>query len=554
MKVLSGQKRSELVVKDVRTELNDFYSELKDVRSELKNLRSEQKRSEHELQIVAAAVAQSYARQEMSPAHVGHVALAALGAIQGGITVFGGGAGPPVLDTAQAETAMSFTKEVDLVHFLTPVLWDLRGLGEASDFSGDSREPCPLILVNSEVHPWLDSYVDQFPARSLLRKPVLFMTWQPFFQPRERVDFVANQHRFFYGVLADRSLQGCVRELYAAKLKLTSTAFGELVEWHQLVREGPCCGMLFGAREFWLYKSVYGHPITLVKADWTTPGSQQLVRDFFEDDSAPDPPLVTLLDHLQRKLGVRCVTRNAFLGSGATAVVFAVEKVPVSGGCDATMAHSSAPVLFALKATVHPDASPGRMYDEYKKLGEAAARGAPVVAPVRNSFVIMEGVGAGYLLTSVGRPLLPVSGVLPLSQVQPVFSALVALHRTGFSHGDATLSNILLVGDGSDSSMMWIDFGRGYVLNTSLSNFRLLARDDAETLACSVLQCLAADLPCAVKSAVDSYAAVLNKTADTASNSMNTFDLDAASVRTLVDAVIEAASATRGRDSSGGGD
>lgn len=127
----------------------------------------------------------------------------------------------------------------------------------------------------------------------------------------------------------------------------------------------------------------------------------------------------------------------------------------------------------------------------------------------------MDGVGARFLLAAVGRPI--TSGDAPLQQrmIPIVFSALLALRRTGFCHGDATLVNLVtLNGCGSrvaaEINLRWIDFGAGYVPNTSLNNFRLLVKDDAETLSASVLACKLSNLPPGVVAAAAAYAAAVS--------------------------------------------
>lgn len=526
-----------------------------------------------ELHEVAASVASLQVERgglhpAMSPAHVGLITLSALQAMRLGIEDFAATAGPPVLDTAQAADAQACSTEAELVRFITPVLWSLRGLGSLADYAGDTRLPCPLLLANSESHPWLDDFTRPFPSPKLLCKPDLFMTYWPFFQPRLRTDAVAGDFRYCYGVLADRSLQlaGGVRELYAAKLKLTNTAFGELVVWHQLLQDGPCRGMLFGSSGFWLYKSVNGLPVQLIKSSWTTPGSQGLVQTFFELDAGSPPKLVQLLDFTLRTLGVRCVSScDAFLGCGSTAVVMAVQPVPVVGSDDGARASaaSSSDVPVAAAASFAPLAlkvvvgtPPGRLHDEFTTLAAAAKAGAPVIAPVPQSFVIMDGIGAGFLLAEVGRPI--TSGKLSLHRrlIPLVFSALLALHRTGFCHGDATLMNLLtLTGNGcsvTESSLRWIDFGAGYVPNTNVNNFRLLVKDDAETLAASVLACHLSDLPPGVAAAAAAYAAAASSEQSMTVRSGGLRDgvghdrsPGAAELDVLVDVVDTAASAIR---------
>ena len=110
-------------------------------------------------------------------------------------------------------------------------------------------------------------------------------------------------------------------------------------------------------------------------------------------------------------------------------------------------------------------------------LAAAAARGAPVAAPVPGSCCSVfcssgQYLGGGYLLREVLQPSPPMaplcSGHLPRKLLQPspsivllqrcrrAFAALAALHAQGFPHGDARLPNLLQRSGGS-GELLWID-------------------------------------------------------------------------------------------------
>ena len=144
------------------------------------------------------------------------------------------------------------------------------------------------MLVNSEHIGWLDDPKHPRPS-SQLSKPDLFRTWTPFYLPRQASSSQGTGPGFVFGSLASPLLQrdGCVREVtsrhtvYEAKaVGLADSQFGELVAYQRLI-EGGCGGMLFNAREFWLYASENGHPVRLslrmmhhdlIKSSWSHSG------------------------------------------------------------------------------------------------------------------------------------------------------------------------------------------------------------------------------------------------------------------------------------------
>ena len=118
---------------------------------------------------------------------------------------------------------------------------------------------------------------------------------------------------------------------------------------------------------------------------------------------------------------------------------------------------------------------------EFEALVDAAARGAPVVAPLPGSLVLVPPLGGGFLLARCGAAFEAGS----LSTCKAAFASLAALHGCGVVHGDARLANLVLV----DQKPAWIDLNGGILTGPVLeSHLPIYSRLDAETLAASVLR------------------------------------------------------------------
>ena len=436
--------------------------------------------------------AQTPAQPDTTAAALGESHLSVLQNIAGGVAVFAGSDGAPILTAAQQREFAACTTESDVVKFITPFLWEL------SDTDAD--DACGAVLVNSERFRWLDQ--PKQPLRSDLRlKPDLFRTWRAFIVDRGGTATQGVGPEYLFGPLAHRNLQldGCVRELYEAKLdELSAAHFGELVTYHRLIR-GLCCGMLFNRSTFWLYASHDGHPTRLLKCSWTAPGTAQCVRDFFAP-CRPEPPLLSCFRELLRQLDVCPVAAEgtAFLGAGGYGRVFRVTRVPGTAAADA--AAESPLALKVMLTSPHSD-----VCNEYNALLAAAERGAPVVPVVANSVHLLDGDkggghwGGGFLLREVGSPF----EVKSRANCRAAFASLRELHACGVLHGDARLPNLLRLRTGT---LAWIDLQRGVVSGEfGAAVLAGNARYDARRLACSILGCETGAEPDAVEQALRAY-------------------------------------------------
>jgi len=439
---------------------------------------------------------------DTTPAALGDRTVAVLHAA-GRVEDFVGDGGAAVLDAGQQQSLASCTREAQVVARLTPVLWRLRVA------SHDSDDACRPVLVNSENHVWLDNLTMPLRPGSRL-KPDLFVAPHVCVERHEGSSSQGSGDGFIFGRLADHRLQrdGCVRELYEAKLgPLTLACLGELVMYHRLI-PGECRGMLFNGTQFWLFASFDGHPIRLVRSTWVTPGSADCVRRFFEDQAPPPPRLVPVLRQLLSELRLRpwphaVAAGSAFLGGGGSGRVFAVQRVAPEDASD------TPPTRLALKVVPATGALWwSNLAAEFQAMQAAAARDAPVVPVVADSLRLVGLDGGGFLLARCGVPF---DATRSAAACTAAFTSLAALHACGVVHGDARLANVVLL----DGRAAWLDLAPGPPDGADAATFAVYCALDAETLAQSVLRAagvLASPLPSAVTAALASYDAAAEHT------------------------------------------
>jgi hypothetical protein len=409
-----------------------------------------------------------------------------------------GGEGPAVLSATQSVDLRSKRTEFAVVQALAPHLVRLLLPDARAD------DPCPLVLVNSKRLPWLVQAGT--PARSMPRtKPDLFVSWRPLVTLRAGgADQILREpdDRYVFGTLGGYALQklGCVAVMLEAKKDSVDTeAFGELGGYHSCI-PGGCDGMVFGSSSFWMYRSLDGHPVSLEKGSWTAEGSADAIKAFFSRSHAP-PRLVLVLRELLTRLNARCIhvpvaaappkpaEQRCYLGSGSSGHVFAVGPPERPR---------------ALKVFLSPPHA--RVETEFERLRLAAASGAPVIAPVPDSCVLVEVAqpdgsvvaGGGFLLERVGTEFVVDSA----EKCAAAFSSLAGLHRVQVIHGDARLPNLLLV----DGEPAWVDLFDSVNAIEGEAAISRNAFNDAEYLARSVLGLMAASaMPGRVPTALNVY-------------------------------------------------
>ena len=423
---------------------------------------------------------------ETTPAALGVKTLIALDKLHT-VTDFTGEAATDeaVLDSEQQAALARCSTDTEVVKFLTPVLWRLRMSSSNCD------DPCRPVLVNSENCAWLDNLAA--PLRPNMRlKPDLFVAPHVCIEEQTGTPSQGFGSCFLFGRLANSRLQrdGCVREVYEAKLAdLTTAHFGELIMYHRLIPD-ECRGMLFNRSQFWLFATYGGYPLRLVRSEWIAPGSATIVRGFFENNAPPPPQLMLVLRHLLSALDLRQapVDGTAFLGAGGSGRVFAVRR-------------AESPERLALKV-VAAGTRTLWMHDlttEYNALTVAAQRGAPVVPVVAGSLCLAGHDGGGFLLAHCGVPF---DATASLAACTAAFAALAALHDCAIVHGDARLPNLLLI----DGKAVWIDMAAGLLEGPASRFLKPYCSGDAELLAQSVLLSVGIPaLPASVATAVACY-------------------------------------------------
>ena len=326
---------------------------------------------------------------------------------------------------------------------------------------------------------------------------------------------------FVFGGLADARFQrdGCVGAILEAKFRgqLTPAHLGELVKYHRLIPRG-CRGMLFNERQFWLYISMDGYPVRLVKCTWATPGAGDLIRSFFNDEPPPPPPFVVVLRRLLLTLRLRPAPKDgtAFLGAGASGRVFAVQH----------NSEEESPHPMALKVVVAHEGWHQDLSREFDALQAASKLGAPVIPVVEGSLQLGDD-GGGFLLARCGRPF--PTGKIGRTACNDAFAALASLHGYKVLHGDARLPNLLLV----DREARWVDLSRASVAPAGQEINAYGMQQDVISLAVSCFRSAGIHLPSPPTSAVQLPSPVTEAIA--------TYDCSSeGSVKELASAVLEA--------------
>ena len=422
---------------------------------------------------------------ETTPSALGDKILTALEKLHAVTDLRGEADRPAVLDSEQQAALASCASETEVVKFMTPVLWRLRVSSSNCD------DPCRPVLINSENLAWLDNLAAPLRPNQRL-KPDLFVAPLVCIEEQTGTPSQGSGDCFIFGRLANSRLQrdGCVREVYEAKLPdLSAAHFGELVKYHRLFPD-ECRGMLFNRSQFWLFQTHAGYPLRLVRSEWTAPGSADVVSGFFEDNAPPQPQLMVVLRHLLTALDL-ChapVDGTAVLGAGGMGHVFAVRRAGSPERLALKVVAAGTRALWMRDLTI-----------EFNALTAAAQRGAPVVPVIAGSLCLAGHEGGGFLLARCGVPF---DATASLAACTAAFAALAALHDCAIVHGDARLPNLLLV----DGKAMWIDMATGLLEGPASRFLKPYCSGDAELLAQSVLLSVGIPaLPASVATAVACY-------------------------------------------------
>jgi hypothetical protein len=325
-----------------------------------------------------------------------------------------------------------------------------------------------LVVVNSERSgfEWLQTFSE---VEKCEKRPDLIICNPCFYeartQPEVSVGVLAVQSKLLgeektllYGIKAGHPLRFlddiCIVE--GKKDSLKNADWGQVKTYAGLQARkvtNPAFHRiaLFDREKFVLFSSKGGDFVSATECRWTTPGSKQLMQEFFDVPS----PLVKALKASCEALSVTpCapqVNLPCILGAGGHGVVFRVTpNVPdLNVALGSTRSETAGLQSKALKVVVGGVEAVLRLYREWETAKRAKLRTGRVVTV--GAIFCGEGFGA-YIMDEVGTAVETSS----VEQKQALFTALHGLHIDGVAHGDARVQNAILLSDG----IMWIDFDR----------------------------------------------------------------------------------------------
>jgi hypothetical protein len=209
-----------------------------------------------------------------------------------------------------------------------------------------------------------------------------------------------------------------------------------------LTRSFPSAGLLVNQNlDFEAFTFENGHATSLVKGSLTNDGSKQFLARFLCRLDDLHPQCQIDLDSCLLMFTAKIVSGQGFLGMGGSASVYLVK----ANGHDSHL---------ALK--VFPWSGIGSGQREVTNLQDQSLltlRNEGSVPTVISSLADVTGWDHScfaFLMSPVGTPV----ASLTKPNVKMIFRALAALHRAGWSHGDARLPNFVMC----ESKVVVIDF------------------------------------------------------------------------------------------------
>jgi hypothetical protein len=342
----------------------------------------------------------------------------------------------------------AFSNESELVRWFTPRLQSV--VTQAADITG-----FPLVLVNTERHPWVVDPHHGAPSKPdlLVVHPALY-TWNKTQADTEKYDGVD----FLFGQLADWDLRDSLAAVIEWKVDPGANDFrglGEVVEYARRLAHPPGADgvtpldkeairwsrfMVADRKKFQLVTFRAGQADSCVYGEWGDSGSRDALVGFLGGPSAAERPWLAALEKLCCEFDVAPVasaeSQPCFLGRGAcgrvfrvcsrknTAEVFALKLALGDSGCTSLSAEVAAAVAV-----------------------NAVAAALPLAAVIRHH-TDPDRRFAGLLVQPVGT-------ALPRTKIATK-SALLALRQlaqAGLRHGDARFPNAVWTGDAA----VWID-------------------------------------------------------------------------------------------------
>ena len=212
---------------------------------------------------------------------------------------------------------------------------------------------------------------------------------------------------------------------------------------------------LFDREKFILFLSKGGEFVSATECGWSTPGSKQLMQEFFD---VPSPLVKALKASCEALFVTPCapqVNSPCILGAGGNGVVFRVTPAGAADRtctCGSTRSETAVMQSKALKVVVGDSRTVLRLHIEW----ETARNARRVSNRVVTVGAIFTGDGFGaYVMDEVGTAVETSS----VEQKQALFTGLHGLHILGVVHGDARVQNAISLPDG----IMWIDFDKAFI-------------------------------------------------------------------------------------------
>mmetsp|Transcript_5494 Transcript_5494/g.5633 ORF Transcript_5494/g.5633 Transcript_5494/m.5633 type:complete len:374 (+) Transcript_5494:1733-2854(+) len=303
-----------------------------------------------------------------------------------------------------------------------------------------------LCVVNSENFNWLQSLKTPLKPDLFLAPNWVYTKRIPS-NPITDSNFYNPNYNYLYGGVYTNALYDCLH-IVDCKLIYSNEALGELLVHLQHLNyygnnpHKQSKGMLFGKYGCYLIVCQGQELIYREFVDWTTPGSQNRLKEFF---SPVKWNLSSMLETFQLQIvEPQADEETAFLGSGGFGRVVRV--------ADNSGLH------YALKVVELK--SYDRILKEFTILKNHTDQcGCPLIASIPNhyEFKVVNSL-CGFVLSPVGTGLTRDNMTTQLIERVVVSLRDLHQHNPPYIHGDARISNLILLPDGSPT---WIDFVDG---------------------------------------------------------------------------------------------
>ena len=342
-------------------------------------------------------------------------------------------------------------------------------------------EEIGLSVINSERpgFMWLPAFSD---VNKNERRPDMIICNPCFYEAKARPnieenllkiqgELLGNDKTLLYGIKAGHPLQFLddVHILEGKKGTLNDSDIGQVKTYGafqaRLITNPAFHRLaLFDRESFYLFTSKGDDFVSATKCSWVTPGSTQLLQNYFDVPS----PLVKTVKACCGALSVTlCPSQEnmpCILGAGGYGVIFRVTRNDDNPTTrrGKTRAATAVQECIALKVVVGDSNATYRLQLEWETVRNARHLSRRVVTV--GEIHIGARFGA-YLMTEVGTAV----ETSTVKQRQALFVELHGLHILGITHGDARYQSTIALPDG----IKWIDFAPPFIcleLSVRVSN------------------------------------------------------------------------------------